>query len=118
MNKKLVNSIYRTGTSKTATRRLVVTQGTGKNAVTTVLSTPIEKIEMGLSFRNGRSRTPIEQYMFRVGKRHVERFADAAALVLKKHHIALDENAKVPAYVQHAFNIMNGNAAIREASEA
>lgn len=89
MAQKLVDSIRRTGTSTSPIRQLVVVQGSGKNAVETVLSTPIEKIDMGLSFRNGGARTPIEQYAFRVGGKTVERFADAAALVFKRHHIAL-----------------------------
>lgn len=116
MAKKIVDTIRRTGNSKTAIRQIVVVQGSGKSAVETVLSTPITKIDMGMSFRNGGRRTPIEQYAFKVGKRTVERFADAAALVLKKHNIALaGQMEEAQTYVQRAFAIVQGKDEIREA---
>lgn len=115
MAQKIVTSIRRTGTVASPTRQIVVVQGTGRKSVETVLSTPIEKIEMGLSFRNGGARTPIEQYAFRVGTKTVERFADATALVLKKHHIALDDMETAQTYVKKAFKILTGQEDLRTA---
>lgn len=115
MAQKIVDTIHRTGNSTSPIRQLVVTQGSGKSAVETVLSTPIQKIEFGLSFRNGGAHTPIEQYHFRVGKKVVERFADAVSLVLKKHNIALaGQPDSAQQYIQRAYAIIAGNDSLRE----
>jgi hypothetical protein len=119
MAKKTVDAIRRTGTARTPIRQLVVVQGEGKTAVETVLSTPIEKVEWGMQFRFGASPKPVEQYAFKVGGKTVERFADAAALVMKKHHVELagNETANAQIYVQRATAILEGRDTLRILSE-
>jgi hypothetical protein len=51
----------------------------------------------------------MEQYCWVVAGKRVERFADVTALVLKRHHVAIDEKVpteELPAYVRRALNIM------------
>jgi hypothetical protein len=53
----------------------------------------------------------MEQYCWVVAGKRVERFADVTALVLKRHHVAIDEKVpteELPAYVRRALNIMAG----------
>lgn len=115
MTAKTVDSIRRTGRATSKTRQIVVVQGSGKHAVETVLSTTITKIDCGLQFRFGAARVPVEQYAFKVGAKTVERFADATALVLKRHNIVLSGNAaEAQTYVQKAFDIVNGKAELHE----
>lgn len=118
MTTKIVDFVRRTGSATSAMRQIVVVQGEGKNAVETVLKTPIEKIEWGTAFRNGASHVPIEQYAFRVGVKTVERFADATALVLKRHNVTvagvLEDHQ---AYVQKAIAILNGTEELKLLSE-
>lgn len=90
MSKLTATSLRRTGTVTSPIRQIVVVQGTGRDAVERILSTPIEKIQWGVEFRHGAAPAPMEQYAFRVGKTVVERFADATALVMKKHHVVLE----------------------------
>jgi hypothetical protein len=103
----IVDGIRRTGSATSPFRQLEVLQGDNRR----VLSTPITKISWDLEFRGGATATPIEQYVFKVDGKIVERFADATALVLKKHHVEID--ASVPAselqiYVKKALAIMKG----------
>jgi len=80
-----------------------------------VLSTPIVKIQGPDAFRHGPAHVPVEQYGFRVGSRTVERFADAAALVLRKHKVRLSQpDAEgVQQYVRRAFAIIEGEEELR-----
>jgi hypothetical protein len=116
MANKIVDYIRRTGSATSPVRNLVVVQGTGKSAVETVLSTSITKLSWGLAFRHGAAATPVEQYAFQVGKRVFERFADAAAVVLKRHNIELAANEldSAQTYVQDAFKILRGEQELRE----
>jgi hypothetical protein len=59
------------------------------------------------------------QYAFKVGGKTVERFADAAALVMKKHHVELagNETANAQIYVQRATAILEGRDTLRILSE-
>lgn len=115
MTTKIVDTIRRTGTATSPIRQLIVVQGSGKHAVETVLSTSIEKIKGAEAFRFGGSPRPMEQYAFRVGKTVVERFADAAALVLRRHHVSLADPAADDhqEYVKRAFAILAGTEAMR-----
>ena len=113
MATKTVDQIRRTGSGTSKIRQIVVVQGSGKTAVETVLSTPIEKISKGLAFRHGAARVPVEQYAFKVGAKTVERFADAAALVLKRHHIELASDEGAQTYVKRAFEILRGREELR-----
>lgn len=111
-----VNAIRRTGTATAPFRQLEVIQGEGKRAVRRVLSTPITKLGWAPAFRHGASAVPMEQYCFEVDGKVVERFADATAMVLKKHHVILDENVpldELQAYVRKAVAIMRGEDTIR-----
>lgn len=119
MNKMLVNAIRRTGSATSPIRQLIAVQGEGKDAVERVLSTVIEKIEWGFEFRFGGSHTPVEQYAFRVRGKTYERFADAAAVVMKIHHIELAENEVIEAqiYVQRAVAILKGQDDLRLLTE-
>ena len=117
MTSKVVDQIKRTGTSQSPMRQLVVVQGSGKDKVEVVLSTPIEKLTAPNAFRKGGGgNKPVEQYGFKVGAKRVYRFADATALVMRKHHITLAPNAEdVPLYVQHAIAILDGKEQLRPA---
>jgi len=109
----IVDRVYRTGTAESRTRSLVVVTGKGSDKVERQLSTPIEKIEWMPEFRiAGTSRAPIEQYGFKVGAKTVMRFADATALVLKRHHVRISGKVK-QAYVRKAFRIIDGREDLR-----
>jgi len=114
MSKKVVTSIRRTGSASTPVRHIVAVQGTGKEAVETILSTPIEKVQWGVDFRHGGASVPIEQYAFKVAGRTVERFADATAIVLKRHHIGFESSEGHQAYVTKALEIVHGEAGLHE----
>lgn len=109
------DAIVRTGRAVDKFRQLVVVQGEGKTAVRRVLSTPITKVEWNPQFRFGGSPRLVEQYCFRVDGKTVERFADAAALVMKKHHVTMGnvEESSLQTYVQRALRIMRGEEALR-----
>jgi len=119
MANKRVEFISRTGSSKSTVRRIEVQIGTGKKAVRTMLSTPITKVVSGVAFRLGGKHIPVEQYHFEVGKQKVQRFADATALVLKRHFVVMDDEAVAQSqdYVQRAFAILSGKEVLRMAVE-
>lgn len=80
------------------------------------LSTQILKVELPEKFVKGSGKTaPVEQYAFVVDNKTVARFADAAALVLKKHHVAVrsEDLEDVQIYVRKAVEILNGKAELR-----
>jgi hypothetical protein len=107
MSKMIVDAIRRTGTASSPFRQLVVIQGDHRRT----LGTPINKISWFPQFRHGASKTPIEQYVFQVDGKIVERFADATALVLKKHHVEIEANVpedELQIYVRKARAIMAG----------
>ena len=110
MGKKIVDTIRRTGNAQSSTRYIEVIQGSGKNAVREVLGTPITKIKGPEQFRHGAEHVPVEQYGFTIGAKSVERFADAAALVLRKHQVrlALPNDDDVQEYVKRAYRIIDG----------
>lgn len=115
MSKKIVDTIRRTGTASSPTRFIVTIQGSGKDAVRTTLSTPITKVKGPEQFRHGGAHVPMEQYAFQVGSTTYERFADAAAVVLKRHHVELaqPDASDVQEYVQKAFKIIRGEEKLR-----
>jgi len=115
MGKKVVDTICRTGNAGSPTRFIEVIIGSGKDAVREVLSTPITKIKGPEQFRHGGSHIPVEQYGFQVGAKTVERFADAAALVLRKHQVvlALPKDDSVQEYVKRAYRIIDGKDVLR-----
>jgi len=115
MTKKIVDTIRRTGNAKSPSRYIEVIQGSGKHADRQVLSTAITKVQGDEQFRHGALRIPIEQYAFKVGTKTVERFADAAALVLRKHQVVLanPEADDVQEYVKRAYAIINGTDKLR-----
>jgi len=118
MSNKIVDAIRRTGRSASPTRQIVVVQGFGKAKVETVLSTKITKISKPDAYRKmGGRNQPVEQYAFRVGDKTVERFADATALVLRKHQVRLSPDIDVKqAYVKKAFDILAGKESLQTAS--
>ena len=115
MGKKVVDVIRRTGNAQSPTRYIEIIQGSGKSAVREVLKTAITKIKGPEQFRHGAAHTPVEQYGFQVGVKSVERFADAAALVLRKHRVvlALPKDDSVQEYVKRAYRIIDGKEALR-----
>lgn len=117
MAKMIVDSIRRTGTATSPIRQIVVVQGEGKTAVERVLSTAIEKLSWGNEFRHGGAHTPIEQYAFRVNGKVYERFADAAAVILKRHNVELSDLEGAQAYVKKAFAIIRGEDQLRVVTE-
>lgn len=119
MSKKIVDTIRRTGNAQSPSRYLVVIQGEGKHAHRVTLSTAITKIKGPEQFRHGASHIPVEQYAFRVGTTTYERFADAAAVVLKKHHVELaNPNAEdLQEYVAKAYKIIRGEEQLRILAE-
>lgn len=118
-NYKIVDVIRRTGNAASPSRHIEVIQGSGKNAVREVLSTSITKVKGPEQFRHGAAHTPVEQYAFQVGAKTVERFADAAALVLRKHKVrlALPNDDGVQEYVKRAFDIVEGREELRIVKE-
>jgi len=117
MTKSIVTSIHRTGSATSVLRHLVVQKGEGKNAEFVTLSTPITKVSLPEAFAKAGGKTiPIEQYGFKVGAKTVQRFADAAALVFKRHFVTMsDENiAEAQIYVKRAFAIVAGTESLRE----
>ena len=115
MAQKIISKIRRTGSATSAVRRLIVTQ----NGEDFELSTPILKVQTESVIRGGSDRRPVEQYAFRVGKQTVERFADAAALVLRKHHVSMPAELQMgsQAYVRRAFRILSGAEEMKLAPE-
>ena len=114
MTTKTIDSIHRTGNSSSAIRHLVAVIGTGRDRDEQILSTPITKIQWAPEFRGGQNAAPMEQYAFRVGKRVVERFADAAALVIRKHHIKIEmAEEEMAQYVRKAVRMARGDEEIR-----
>jgi len=120
MGKKVVDTIRRTGNASSPTRFIEVIIGSGKNAVREVLSTPISKIKGPEQFRHGGEHIPVEQYGFQVGVKTVERFADATALVLRKHRVilALPKDDSVQEYVKRAYRIIDGKDTLRTLKKA
>lgn len=84
---------------------------------TRLLGTRIVKVELPEKFAKLRGMTaPIEQYAFKVDDRIVLRFADATAIVLKKHHVAVnaaDLDTK-QIYLVKALAILAGEEPIRD----
>ena len=115
MGKKVVDVIRRTGNAQSPTRYIEVIMGSGKSAVREVLKTAITKIKGQEQFRHGAAHVPVEQYGFQVGAKSVERFADAAALVLRKHRVvlALPKDEDVQEYVKRAYRIIDGKETLR-----
>lgn len=115
MGKKVVDVIRRTGNAQSPTRYIEVIRGSGKSATREVLGTAITKIKGPEHFRHGAAHVPMEQYGFQVGAKSVERFADAAALVLRKHRIvlALPKDDDVQEYVKKAYRIIDGKDKLR-----
>jgi len=113
--KKVVDRIKRTGRITNPVRYLVAVEGAGKNKKESILSTPIKKIAWALEFRFGAKPAPMEQYAFQVGARTVARFADAAALVLKRHHVEIRESAdEMAKYLVKALAILDGDEELQE----
>lgn len=111
MAQKITASIRRTGRSTSAIRQLVAVSPDGTE---TVLSTPIEKVSFGLAFRHGGRAVPVEQYAFKVLGKTYERFADAASIVLKRHHVTLEGDlSDHQEYVQRAIKILRGEEQLR-----
>jgi hypothetical protein len=110
-----IDFLRRTGSATSAIRQIVAVSGHGKQAVEKVLSTPITKITWAPEFRHGGSHKPIEQYCFEVRGKRYERFADATAVVMKIHHIAIAPNEVESAqqYVKQAVAILEGKAPLR-----
>lgn len=101
-------------------RMLEVRYGYGKGAVTTVLGTEIEKVKMPEKFAKLQGHTaPIEQYGFKIGNFVGERFADAAAVVLRDHRIEIPEAGldQKQAYVQAAVKIMKGERPLKDVTK-
>ena len=115
MGKKVVDVIRRTGNAQSPTRYIEVIRGSGKSAIREVLKTAITKIKGPEHFRHGANHIPMEQYGFRVGAKTVMRFADATALVLRKHQIvlALPKDEDVQEYVKRAYQIIDGKEDLR-----
>jgi len=120
MAKKIVDTIRRTGSAQSSTRYIEVITGSGKDAVREVLKTAIKKIKGPEQFRHGGSHIPVEQYGFQVGVKTVERFADATALVLRKHRVALAQPKAddVQEYVKRAYRIIDGKEKLRVMKKA
>jgi hypothetical protein len=89
----------------------------GQEPEVTALSTKIEKVTTETVVTGGAARRPIEQYSFRVGARLVLRFADAVALVAKKHRLDLNGVLKPPTYVQEAAAMLREEKEIRFVDE-
>lgn len=99
MAKMIVTEVSRKTTEKN-TFRIAVTKASGDEVT---LSTPIVKVIGEPEYRKVGARTvPVEQYGFEVAGKKVDRFADATAIVLKRHQIEIAEGAKVPTYVEKA----------------
>lgn len=66
----------------------------------------------------GGKTAPVEQYAFKVDGKVVARFADAASLVLKKHHVHLSEEALAASqvYIRKAVSIASGKEPIKMAA--
>lgn len=107
MSKMFVDAVRRSGSADRPFRQLEVVQGKSR----LVLDTAIKKISWAPEFRHGASARPIEQYIFQVGDKVVERFADATALVLKRHNVEFEANVprdELQTYVRKALEIMEG----------
>jgi len=112
-NEMVVDRVYRTGKAEDRVRSLVVVIGFGKEAQERQLSTPIEKVEWEPAYRiGGAGRSPVEQYGFKVGSKLVMRFADATALVLRRHHVKIAGEPS-QAYVKKALRINEGKEELR-----
>lgn len=73
------------------------------------LTTLVEKTIQPAEYRKvGGKVIPVEQYAFKVGTKVVDRFADAAALVMKRHNIEIVDGAEIPAYLAKAVAINAG----------
>jgi len=107
------DTIRRTGKATSEKRFLVGIIGhdtkTSK-AERVTFSTPIIKVAGPDQFRQSGGRRPIEQYAFMVRKTTYERFAGAAAAVLRIHHASLKnpEAEDVQEYLKVATKINAG----------
>jgi len=114
-----IDALRRTGSATSANRQLIAVWGEGKNRSEKVLSTVITKISWGTQFRHGASHKPVEQYCFEVRGKRYARFADAASVVMKIHHIVIAanelENAQI--YVKQAAAILAGTAELQMATD-
>jgi hypothetical protein len=83
-----------------------------------VLGTEIHKVRLPEAFiKAGGKTVPVEQYAFKVGGMVVARFADATALVFKRHHIAISQDAEGSQnYVREALAIIRGEKELRLAT--
>lgn len=85
---------------------------------TRLLGTKITKVELPEKYaKMHKGQTvPIEQYAFKVDDRIVLRFADATAIVLKKHHVDVDlgkfETRQV--YLVKALEILAGKEPLKD----
>lgn len=103
MAKMIVTDLVRRTSTKN-TFHIVVTKAAGGDPVE--LSTPIVKVTEPLEYRKVGARTvPVEQYAFEVAGKKVDRFADATAIVLKRHQVQIAEGVKIPTYAQKAVAI-------------
>ena len=101
-----------------ATSEMVRVLEVHKDKTVKVLGTRIEKVMLPDLFVKAHGKTaPIEQYAFKVDGKTVARFADAAALVLKKHHVELTEEAAEASqtYIRKAFDIISGKEPLKMA---
>lgn len=100
MAKMIVTEVSRKVASK-GQFVIAVTKASGEEAT---LATTIQRIQRDApEFRKIGGRTyPVDQYAFEVNGKTVDRFADATAIVLKRHNIEIAEGAKVPTYVSKA----------------
>jgi len=106
-----VSWVRRTGTIDSPVRRIEVGPADDRNG--RVLSTPIRKIQWGVSFRKAGGTRPIEQYAFEVDGKTYLRFADATARVLKKHRVRFATLAGHQQYVERALAIIRGDEEFR-----
>lgn len=102
MAKLQITALRRTAIAKDDFRIVVI----DKDGEERTLSTPIAKLNKGTAFRKTGGVRPIEQYGFQVGKKEVERFDEAAALVMRRHNVQVLEDAKVPAYAARAVEML------------
>jgi len=114
-DKLVAERIVRTGSATSSTRKIVLVNGTGREKVEKLLDTPITKMQWGPEFRHGANHIPVEQYAFTVDGVTYERFADATAVVLKKHKVTVleFEGGAHQIYVQRALNVLRGDEKLR-----
>jgi len=117
MAKMTPDRVKRTGSASTSLRQLVAVWNgePGKRDTERTLGTPINKVayKADTAFRSFGGNRPIEQYAFEVAGKFVERFADATALVLKRHHVQVEVTDDSPTYVKRALAMIAGTEEVR-----